>query len=190
MPKIQIQSKEILAKRWSELALYKILYEKSDGKVEIQVREMFDTGHGVAVLLYNLQKRTVILVEQFRLAAFLADDHGGMLKEVVAGLVGDEDPKKAAIREVFEEVGIEINTVDYLFSAYASPGAKTEKIYFYTASYNNQIISKMGGLSIEQEEIFIHEVNFDLALEGIYNGEIMDAKTIILMLHAKNLFNN
>jgi nudix-type nucleoside diphosphatase (YffH/AdpP family) len=125
MQKASIINKQVLSKRWAEFSLYTLSYTREDGKSEIILREMMDSGHGVAILLYNLSTRKIILVEQFRLAAYLGGDGNGMMKEVCAGLVGNESPRETVIREVQEEVGLHIEDVEFLFSAYASPGAKS-----------------------------------------------------------------
>ncbi len=64
-----------------------------------------------------------------------------------------------------------------------------------TAGRLNHIFSSAeaeceGGLTEEAEEIEVLELDFDKALEMIYNGQIQDAKTIILLQYAKihNLF--
>ena len=49
---------------------------------EQQSREVYDRGNGAAILLYNKQRRTIILTRQFRLPALLNGDPDGMLLEV------------------------------------------------------------------------------------------------------------
>ena len=184
--KAKIIQKNILSNKWAEYAEYQILYTATDGREEIQKREIQDSGNGAAVLLYNLQKRTVLLIQQYRLAAFLNGHDTGILTEVCAGLVEQNDPEYTIKKEIREETGLQIDEVKYLFKAYATPGAKTELIYFFTAEYDKDIVSGSSqGLMHEQEDILLFEMGFDDAYNNIFTGEIQDSKTIILLQFAK-----
>ena len=184
--KAEINEKIILSKKWGEYAEYRITYTRTDGKQEKQVREVQDSGNGAAVLLYNAEKKTIILIEQFRLATMVNGNESGILYEVPAGLVEETNPDETIKREIKEETGIEVNEVTFLFSAYATPGAKTEKIFFYIAPYDTQITSgSFMRKDDEQEDLIIHELPFEVAFEGIQNGMIQDCKTIILLQYAK-----
>lgn len=67
-----------------------------------------------------------------------------------------------------------------------SPGAVTEKVFFFAAEYSDAMkISEGGGLDHEQEHIEVLELGFDQAYEMIANGEIQDGKTIMLLQYAK-----
>ncbi|MCB0645995.1 MAG: NUDIX domain-containing protein [Saprospiraceae bacterium] len=181
-----INEKKILSNKWGEYAEYHITYTRTDGKVEHQVREIQDNGNGAAVLLYHPVRKTVILIQQFRLASMVNGNESGILYEVPAGLVEDGDAEATIKREILEETGVMASDVKYLFSAYATPGAKTEKISFFTATYDEIIESgKNTGLDHEQEDIIIHEIPFENAYEGIGTGMIQDCKTIILLQYAK-----
>jgi GDP-mannose pyrophosphatase NudK len=187
--KAKIIVKEILSKRWAEYSQYTLEYTRNDGRIEIQKREMQDTGHGAAVLLYNLKRKTIILIEQFRLAALLYGHPTGVITEVCAGLVENDDPEETARREIQEETGVIVENVQYLFSAYSTPGAKTEKTHYFIAEYDALPENPHMGLEEEQEDIIVKEWSFDLAYQCIFTGEIEDAKTIILLQYAdKYLF--
>ncbi len=188
--KATILRKNILSKIWAEYAQYELEYERNDGRKEIQIREMQDNDHGAAVLLYNPAKREVVLIRQFRLAAMLYDRMSEGLIEVCAGLVNDNDPRATIIKEIEEEVGFHIEKVDFHFKGFASPGAKTEMIYFFTAAYDdNTQKSAGGGLKEEQEDIEVIYMDFDDAYNMIFTQEIIDQKTITLLLYAKlNIF--
>ena len=183
--KAKILEKEILSKRWAEYSQYKLEYTRNDDRVEIQKREMQDTGHGAAVLLYNKAKQTVVLIEQFRLAALLYGHPTGVITEVCAGLVEDNDPHATVKREIHEETGLLVDDVQYLFSAYSTPGAKTEKTHYFVAPYHDLDHNVNMGSQEEQEDIIVKEMRFEEAYDGIFNGQIEDAKTIILLQYAQ-----
>ncbi|WP_396152925.1 GDP-mannose pyrophosphatase NudK [Flavobacterium sp.] len=186
-PKIQITKTELLSDNW--YLLNKVTYEftPENGEPEIQRREVYDRGNGAAILLYNREKQTVILTRQFRLPTFLNGNESGMMIEVCAGLLDEKNPEDCIKRETEEETGYRIQDVKKVFEAYMSPGAVTEILYFFTAEYQPEMkVSEGGGLATEHEYIEVLEIDFNQTLEMVYNGEIKDAKTIMLLLHAKN----
>lgn len=186
-PKIQITKTELLSDNW--YLLNKVTYEftPQNGEPEIQRREVYDRGNGAAILLYNREKQTVILTRQFRLPTFLNGNESGMMIEVCAGLLDEKNPEDCIKRETEEETGYRIQDVKKVFEAYMSPGAVTEILYFFTAEYQPEMkVSEGGGLATEHEYIEVLEIDFNQTLEMVYNGEIKDAKTIMLLLHAKN----
>ncbi len=182
--KAKIIEKEILSSRWAEYAQYTLEYTRNDGRTEIQKREMQDSGHGAAVLLYNKVKRSVVLIEQFRLAALLNGHPSGVITEVCAGLVENNDAVTTIKKEIKEETGITVEQVNHIFSAYSSPGAKTEMTHYFIAPYEWLAEVRSTGLEEEQEDIIVKEVNFDDAYQYIFNGQIEDSKTIILLQYA------
>lgn len=147
---------------------------------------MHDTGDGAAILLYDLRYQKIVLIKQFRLAAMINEKSDGILYEVCAGLVECNDPKSTIIKEVKEETGFQIAEPVYLFSAFATPGAKTEKIHFFTAQVDlDQNNDGGGGMEAEQEDIEVIVMPFEEAWEKMNNGRIRDLKTITLLLHAR-----
>ncbi len=145
--KASIINKKILSNLWGEYAQYEIEYTRSDGRKEIHLREIQHNGDGAAVLLYNLEKREVVLIKQFRLASMINGNESGVLIEACAGLVIENNPEKTIKNEIREEVGYHINTVQYIFKGYATPGAKTEMIYFCSKVRRHHIQRKWWGLT-------------------------------------------
>lgn len=179
--------RKVLSNNWA--TLYKIEYEYlfKDGIWRGSSRESYDRGNGVCVLLYNTEKNTVILTKQFRMPIYENTPADGMSIEVCAGAMDkDEDPATCIIREVEEEVGYKISKVTKVMEAYMSPGAVTEKIFHYVAAYSDAMkISEGGGLEFEGEEIEVLEISFTKALAMVEEGEIKDAKTILLLQYAQ-----
>jgi nudix-type nucleoside diphosphatase (YffH/AdpP family) len=183
---IKINKTEILSNKRYILKNIEFELKKKDGCWEKQQREVYDHGNAVTVLLYNNEKRTVILTKQFRIASYLNGNKEGTLIEACAGLLEDETPEEAVKREITEETGYELKEVKKIFEAYMTPGAYTELLYFFIAEYESkQKINEGGGLVEEQEEIEILEIDFDKAYKMIQTGEIKDAKTILLLQYAR-----
>ena len=186
-PKIEITKTELLSDNWYLLNKVTYNFTPENGEPEVQRREVYDRGNGAAILLYNKEKQTVILTRQFRLPTFLNGNESGMMIEVCAGLLDEKNPEDCIKRETEEETGYRIHEVKKVFEAYMSPGAVTEILYFFTAEYQPEMkVSDGGGLATEHEYIEVMELPFEQAMTMVYNGEIKDAKTIMLLLHAKN----
>ena len=178
--------KEILSKAWYSLYRYTFDYQKEDGEWETQQRETYDRGNGAAVLLYDPDNKKVILTRQFRIPTYVNDNPDGMMVEVCAGLLDGDDPVACIIKEVEEETGYRVAKVDKVFEAYMSPGAVTEKLHYFLAEYKDHMkISEGGGAAHESEHIEVLEVPFEKALEMVETGEIVDAKSILLLQYAR-----
>jgi GDP-mannose pyrophosphatase NudK len=185
-PEIEITGTKVLSDNWYVLNKITFNYKKENQPVESHIREVYDRGNGAGILLYNSAKKTVILTRQFRLPTFLNGNRTGMMIEVCAGLLDQDSPETAIIREVEEETGYRISKVEKVFETYMSPGAVTEILYLFVGEYDESMkVSEGGGLDAEQENIEVLEFTFDEAYAMIESGEITDAKTIILLQHAK-----
>lgn len=184
--KIKIEKKEVLSNQWAVLNEITFKYLRNDGEWEIQNREAYDRGDGACVLLYNSENRSVILTRQFRLPTYLNGNNDGLMVEVCAGILENDCPESCIKREIEEETGYQIGKVEKIFESYMSPGSLTEINHFFVAEYSHYMkISHGGGLKEEQEDIEVLEIPFEKAFKMIATGEIKDAKTIILLQHAK-----
>ncbi len=183
---IKILNTEILSDNWYVLKKITYSYSKKDGTNKTQVREAYDRGNGATILLYNKDRKTIILTRQFRLPTYINGNKSGMMIESCAGLLDDKNPEDCIVRETEEETGYRIKDVHRIFDAYMSPGAVTERVYFFVAEYSESMkVSEGGGVENEEENIDVLEINIDEALNMVDNGEIKDGKTIILLQYAK-----
>ena len=93
-----------------------VAHQKNDGTTSsVQRRLVFERGNSVAVLLFNRDRNTIVLVEQFKVPALVARRRDepittdGWLVETLAGMIDTgETPEAAAIRETLEETGYRI----------------------------------------------------------------------------------
>ena len=181
---------ELLSDNWYHLYKYTYELQLNDGTWERQYREAYDRGNGAAILLYNLEKESVILTNQFRLPTYVNGNETGMLIEACAGLLDENNPEDCIKKEVEEETGFRIQEVEKVMEAYMSPGSVTEILYFFIGKYNDKMrISEGGGVKEEQENIEVLELSFQKASEMMKSGEIRDGKTIMLLQYAQlNIF--
>lgn len=183
---INIIKNEILSDNWYILRKVTYTYSKADGSLHTQSREAYDRGNGAAILLYNKAHRTVILTSQFRLPTYINGNPTGMMVEVCAGLLDKENPEECIVRETEEETGYTVSSVRKVFEAYMSPGSVTEILYFFIAEYDAGMkTGKGGGAEHEEENIDVLEFGIDDAMQMILDGQIKDAKTIMLLQYVK-----
>lgn len=189
--RVRVSQSLTLHEGWSTLSQATIEFRRRDGTWQTQMRDNYDCGHGAAILLYNLEQRTVILIRQFRYAAF-SDGYDSLLIETPAGLLDEASPETRIRKEAEEETGYRIDNVRKVFEAYVSPGAVVQKIHCFVGAYTgNDKVSSGGGLETEGEDIEVLEMDFDKAYAMIEDGGICDAKTIMLLQYAAlNLFSN
>ena len=176
---------ELLSNKHYTLNYITFDYKLSNGDWVTQSRECYDRGHGAGILLYNTEKQTVILTKQFRLPTYLSNNNDGYLIEVCAGMLDEDNPEACIIRETEEETGFRVKSVKKVYEAYSSPGVLTEKMHYFIAEYNDDMkVNEGGGLESEHEDIEVLELSFKEAIKMLENGEIHDARTIILLQYA------
>lgn len=183
--RVKILKREILSDNWYTLRKITYDFQRKDGKWVTQNREAYDRGNGSTILLYNKEKKTVILTRQFRLPTFINGNESGMLIETCAGLLDKDNAEDCIRRETEEETGYKISSVKKIFEAYMSPGSVTEVLFFFIAEYSkNMKINEGGGVDLH-EDIEVLEMDFETAYRQIETGEIKDGKTIMLLQYAK-----
>jgi GDP-mannose pyrophosphatase NudK len=183
MSDVEVLKTEVLSDNWYVLRKVTFRLRKRDGSWEVQSREAYDRGNGATILLYDRERRTVVLTRQFRLPTYVNGNTSGMLIEACAGLLDNDDAATCIAREAFEETGYEIRNARQVMQAYMSPGSVTEILHFFVAEYSHsQRVSDGGG--VEEEDIEVMELSFDDALGRIASGEIRDGKTIMLLQYA------
>jgi len=185
-PSINIKDIEVLSQNWATLRKITYQYKKKDNTWETQIREAYDRGNGAAILLYNKDNKTIILTRQFRMPTFLNGNENGIMIEVCAGVLDQQNAEDCIRKEIEEETGYSIKDVHKIFEVYMLPGSVTEIVYFFVGEYSQDMKSSDGGgLADEQENIEVLEMLFDKAYRMIASGEIKDAKTIMLLQYAK-----
>ncbi|MFG2598558.1 NUDIX domain-containing protein [Streptomyces sp. NPDC048462] len=200
-PRVRVRDVEVLSCDWYVLRRTTFDYRHSDGHWSQERRETYDRGDGATILLHNTERRTVLLTRQFRLPAYVNGHPDGMLIETAAGLLDGDAPEESIRREAAEETGYVIGVPDPVFTVYMSPGSVTERLHFYAAPYDPGTTVTTGtaatavtteaadghayeyghGVAEEGEDIATVELPFDEALAMIRSGEIVDAKTIMLL---------
>ncbi|MGH6848003.1 MAG: NUDIX domain-containing protein [Methylocella sp.] len=182
---IRILGRHIVSRGNGVLERLAVERKRFDGRVQSFAREIYDPGDGAAILLYDPGRSRVVLVRQFRLPAFLKDRRESLI-EVCAGRLDGENAETRIVKEAEEETGFAVRRPRRVFEAYMSPGCFGEKLTFFVAQYRAEDrTGEGGGLVGEGEDIEILEPTLDEALAMIGTGEIIDAKTILLLHYAE-----
>jgi nudix-type nucleoside diphosphatase (YffH/AdpP family) len=180
--RIAILEDKTLWKGWSHLRGITFDFFREGRAPHRLTWEVFDRRNAAAILLHNIERDTVTLVRQLRIAAHLSGEYPYLL-ETPAGFIDDgETALQAALREAREETGYKVARATPAYAAYMSPGSVTEKLHgFYAAVTDAERVAEGGGLDDEHEDLEVVELSFAEALKMVEAGEIIDAKTIMLL---------
>jgi nudix-type nucleoside diphosphatase (YffH/AdpP family) len=179
-PDVVVRDVELLASGWHVLRRTTLDRRRSDGRWTTEQRETYDRGNGATLLLYDRERRTVLLTRQFRFPVYVNGHPDGLLIEAAAGLLDDDSPEVAVRREAEEELGVSVGEVEHVFDIWMSPGSVTERLHFFAAPYDPGNVTGPGG-GIEEEDIESVELPFEEAMNMIDDGRIADAKTVLLL---------
>jgi len=175
-------SAEILDKRtvhdgWAKYSVLRV--RLPDGQTA--KRELEEHGPAVAVLPYDAERRTALLVCQFR-APVLAAAGEAMLLEAIAGLTDGEEPAEAARREALEETGARLKVLEAVGTVWTMPGLSTERMHLYLAPYTStDRVGEGGGADGEHENITVLELPLHELAAMADSGALADMKTLALV---------
>lgn len=174
---VEIVRTELAHSGWTKLLIATIRLPRG----QIVRREIEDHGTAVCVLPYNRERRTAILVRQFRAAVFLAEQQEETL-EAIAGVVEEADPKDSARREALEEAGLALGELEHVLTGWTMPGLSTERMHFYLSVYRDQEFGKAGGgVALESEQTTAVEISLGELAQMADSGRLVDVKTVLLV---------
>ncbi len=136
--------------------------------------------HPGAVMVVPIVDGHVVMVRQYRA---VIDQY---LLEIPAGKrdVPGEEPATTAVRELKEEVGLAPGTLTELASFYNTPGFCDEFSYLFLATDCVDVGSDLQGA--EEEDMTVEHVALDTVPGLIASGHLIDAKSIIGLLMARD----
>jgi ADP-ribose pyrophosphatase len=148
----------------------------------VVTRELLERGQAVAVLLYDPDADSVVLIEQFRVGA-LDDPDSAWLLEVVAGVVEQgESLEDVARREAQEEAGSSPQELEYIGRYYLTPGGSSEQIHlFYAEIDSSGMHETLGGVEDESEDIRIMVLPWNEVVELMDSGRIINATAMLAL---------
>ena len=187
MKQVIIEESKIIFDDFFKIEEANLRYEQFDGQMSSVVRRLnFERGDSVAALIFNPTTQHIILVNQFKYPTFAKGP--GWITETMAGIIGKDESAEAAVRrEVLEETGYQVSSLEHISTFYVSPGGSSERIILYYTEVDD--LSKVGtggGVASEDENIVNVQLTLEEALEQVTSGEIVDAKTILGIFWLQN----
>ncbi len=148
-------------------------------------REILRRGPAVAVVLYDPDRDALVLIEQFRIGAYVTGRRPWAL-EIVAGLIeAGEDPADVARRETREEAGCDVTDLLPIYDYLVSPGCMDETVTMFCGRVDSSAAGGHYGLSEEGEDIRVVVKVFDDAWAEFEAGNLDNSITVIAMLWLK-----
>jgi ADP-ribose pyrophosphatase len=154
-PDVEIEDTKTVAGRRLTIETVRFRHRLFSGEWSAERNyDVLRRGGAVAIALYDPDRDTVVLVEQFRLPALFAGSSPWQL-EAAAGLIDtDETPEKVALRETREETGLTVIGEPIRIQRYlSSAGNSDESIVLFCGRVDSASAGGVHGLPEEHEDI-------------------------------------
>lgn len=162
-----------------------LLASVAQDDAQTYTREVVRQGDAAAVLPYDPERRTALLVQLTRAPALLAGVETQLL-EAPAGMLDGEAPQDCARREALEEAGVRLTRLEPVAAAFPSPGMSTERTHLFLAPFAAaDRVGPGGGLADEHEDITVLELALSDLWAACEAGRLSDMKTLALVLALK-----
>ena len=155
----------------SIFSVYTDTIQAPDGKV-IR-RDTVEKCHNAAAVLAVKDNGNVVFVRQYRHSA------GTDVLEIPAGIADEgESLLECAARELEEETGLKAGKMEFMFKFYTSIGFCDEEVSLYLASEFTEGVQHFD----DDEDLVLEEYPLNEAINMIFDGHIIDSKTITALL--------
>lgn len=195
MKKLDYSDVDIITKKsthsgFFSINQYSLQHRKFDGKKTRELsRECFERGHAVGVLAYDPWQDNIVLLEQFRIGAYIyqlekpeVNRESPWLLEIIAGIVEPgESQIDVAHREAKEEAGLQLLALEPIGDFYSSPGGSSETTQLYCACVKSNGVGGIHGIEEEGEDIRVIVVPFHEAVQLLNKGQLNNASAMIAM---------
>ena len=180
-PDVEIIASETGFSRHLAVDVVRFRHRRFDGGWSGErVFDIVRRGPAAAAVLYDPERDSVVLIEQFRLAALIGGRSPWQI-ETVAGLIDDgEAPAAVARREVGEETGLDlIGDLVPIQVFLPATGSLDEAVWLYCGRVDANAASGIHGLAEEQEDIRDIVKTLPEVEAMLDSGQIESAHTII-----------
>ena len=178
-PRVEVIEKTTPFKDYFQIDLYRLRHRKFDGGWTGEMtREIFECGHAAAVLLYDPDRDTVVLIEQFRPGAYAAGMEPWLI-EIVAGIIEPgESAEDVARREAVEEAGCSVSDLHPIGCYLATPGGSSETMTLFCGRTDSCKAGGVHGLDHEHEDIRVLPLSRAEALDRLARGEVANLTAV------------
>ncbi|MFZ0218991.1 MAG: NUDIX domain-containing protein [Candidatus Aquirickettsiella sp.] len=179
---VKILQKELVYRGHFQLERWNVQFRLfSGGWSEAQIREVFERGEAVGVLLFDNNSDQLVLVEQFRVG-IVNKAKNPWLIEIVAGVINKgESLEQVARRETQEETGLIITSLLPICQYWVSPGGSSECMYLFCGQVNAQLAQGIHGIAEEGEDIRLQVLSLKVAYNLLNQGKFNNGSTIIAL---------
>jgi ADP-ribose pyrophosphatase len=164
------------------LRVYRYVFavDKHAGGTDLITRELMERGDAVAVLGYDPARDEVVLCNEFRPGVQVVGDYP-FRDNLVAGAIDEgETATQAAIREMREETGLELQQPEVIHAgAFVSSGGTSERIALVFGRVDTSQAGGVHGSEEQQEDILTVVMPAKTFLKRVRDGEINDLKTLV-----------
>ncbi|MGD2119912.1 MAG: NUDIX domain-containing protein [Chromatiales bacterium] len=176
----EILESETLLDDFLRVNSYRLRHElHQGGDSQVLRRLRIEKQKAVSVLLFDVQRQEIVMVEQFRIGA-MEHPGGCWLLENPAGYVeAGEKPEQVALREVREETGCECLDLIFICEFLVSPGISNESIVLYCGKVDASTADGIHGLDEEGEDIKVEVLSLEQAQQELYSGRINSTSSIL-----------
>ena len=154
-PDVDIVDGRTVFERFLRMDVFRFRHRLFSGEWSaLRSYDVLRRGQAAAIVLYDPDRESVVLVEQLRLPALLAGSSPWQL-EAAAGLVDSgETPEAVAIRETREETGLALLSEPVPIQRYLpSAGGSDESVFLFCGHVDSTTASGVHGLPEEHEDI-------------------------------------
>lgn len=177
---VALSAPKLLAQGFKTYERYEVTVLAEDGPLT-QTRDILRDGRCVAVLAVDLARDAVVVIQQFRLAAHLANRRGNLI-EIVAGSVEENEmPAQSARRECVEEIGVAPQALVELFTFLTSPGSSDEEIILFLGLIDSSRVPARAGAAAENESTRPIVLSIDAALAALDRHTVRNGPLIIAL---------
>jgi ADP-ribose diphosphatase len=179
---VKILQQQIVYQGHFQLEQWKVQFRLFNGGWSPpRLREVFERGEAVGVLLFDTKRDQLVLIEQFRVGVVNKAKNPWLI-EIVAGVIDKgESLEQVARRETQEETGLEITNLLPICQYWVSPGGSSERIYLFCGQVDAELAKGIHGVSEEGEDIRLHVLSLKVAYNLLNQGKINNSSTIIAL---------
>lgn len=179
---VEILEKKPLYRGHVALDLYSVRHKLfAGGWSGAFTREVMARGEAVGVLPFDPQRNQIVLVEQFRIGAYLAG-RPPWQTEIVCGVIEDgETPEDVARREAREESGCEIGELRFIAEALSSPGLMSETVALFCGRIDSAGVGGIHGVDGENEDIRAFTLPAADIADWLASGRVTHAASVIAL---------
>ena len=179
---VKILQQRIVYRGHFQMEQWKVQFRLFNGGwSQPRLREIFERGEAVGVLLIDMKNDQVVLIEQFRIGIINKAENPWLL-EIVAGVIKkDESLEQVARRETQEESGLEITNLFPVCQYWVSPGGSSERMSLFCGQIDAKLAQGIHGVVEEGEDIRLHVLSLKAAYDLLSLGKINNSSTIIAL---------